>query len=561
MIVFMKDVAFMENILKKKITEALEAVGIVEVEPMIEYPNEFSHGDFATNAAMVAAKQADKNPKTLAEELVHAIGEIEGVENIEVAAPGFINFTLSREYYSNVLQNIGINWGKNTALSGKRIIVEYSQPNPFKPFHIGHLMSTTVGESISRLVEFSGANIFRANYQGDIGPHIAKCIWGLQKKALNPASVADLGDAYVAGSAAYEDSAEAKAEIDSINKRLYAHDAELQPVYDAGRATSLAHFDELYTILGTKFDHLFFESQVAERGVELVREGLAKGIFEESEGAVVYKGEKKGLHTRVFITSQNNPTYEAKEVALAEAKNKVFPYDLNITTIAVEQDNYFTVVEAALAELLPQFAGKYTHIAFGIMQLTGGKMSSRKGNIITGESLVEDMRAKALAKMEGRDLGDQKQHVADAVAVSAIKHGILKQARGKNIIFDPEASLSFEGDSGPYLQYSYVRAKSVLEKAGGKDTIIYDSVPDKIPAFERLLPRFPSIVLRAAKEYEPHYVTTYLTELASAFNGWYAEEKIIGSSDEAYKLRTVEAFAHTMKNGLWLLGIDTPEKM
>jgi len=173
--------------------------------------------------------------------------------------------------------------------------------------------------------------------------------------------------------------------------------------------------------------------------------------------------------------------------------------------------------------------------------------------------------------MKGREFRseEEKKNVADAVAVAAIKYSILRQGRGKNIIFDPEASLSFEGDSGPYLQYSYVRALSVLGKAevGGENTTIYGStliaekVPELIHEFERLLPRFPDIVLRAAKEYEPHYITTYLTQLAGAFNSWYASEKIIGSDTQAYKIALTKAFAQTMKNGLWLLGIKTPDRM
>jgi arginyl-tRNA synthetase len=269
------------------------------------------------------------------------------------------------------------------------------------------------------------------------------------------------------------------------------------------------------------------------------------------------------LHTRVFRTKLGLAPYEAKELGLAILKYKEFPFDLNITTVAVEQDQYFKVVRAALEELRPQLRGKYTHVTFGMMQLTSGKMSSRKGNVITGESLIEEMRRKAYEKMEGRDLGDVHHKIADQVAVAAIKYSILKQSRGKNIIFDREASLSVEGDSGPYLQYSYVRASSVLKKSTKENAIIYDSthIPESIPVFERLLPRFPEIVFRAAKEYEPHYVATYLIELASSFNSWYASERIIDDEYEEYKLALTKAFAQTMKNGLWLLGISAPERM
>ncbi len=551
--------------IQERIREALKAAGGklgLDTEAILEFPADLTHGDYSSNLAMAGAKKAGMSPRALAEKIVTELGDIDGVSKIEIAGPGFINFHLARGSFAEAIQSIDERWGRNEHVKGYKVMVEYSQPNPFKPFHIGHLMSTTVGEAISRLVEYSGADIFRANYQGDIGPHVAKCLWGLMKEHLDPKNIKELGEAYVVGNIAYEDDSVAKEEIDTINKRLYEGDPELKGMYDAGRTASLKHFDELYAVLGTKFDKYFFESEVWKRGKEIVEEGLKKGIFEESDGAVVYKGEKFGLHTRVFLTSKATPTYEAKELGLAGAKRAVFPFDLNVTTIAVEQDGFFKVVEAAMAELMPELKGQYTHVAFGMMQLLSGKMSSRKGNIITGESLIEEMRAKAFAKMEGRvfETEEQKESVADAVAVAAIKYSILKQSTGKNIIFDPEASLSFEGDSGPYLQYSYVRARSVLKKSQNSE-LRTQNFPSQVSSLERLLPRFPDIVFRAAKEHEPHHITTYLTELASAFNSWYANGHVIGDEHEAYKLALTRAFATTMKNGLWLLGIAAPEAM
>jgi arginyl-tRNA synthetase len=296
--------------------------------------------------------------------------------------------------------------------------------------------------------------------------------------------------------------------------------------------------------------------------VNLVEEGLIKDIFEKSDGAVVYKGEKKGLHTRVFFTSKGTPTYETKELGLNKDKFEKEELDHSIIITATEQSGYFEVVLAAMAEVLPAIAAKTRHVSHGFMQLVGGKMSSREGNVISGESLIEEMRAKAFAKMEGRTFESEeaKEGVADMVAVAAIKYSILKQSSGKNIIFDPEQSLSFEGDSGPYLQYSYVRAESLLKKAESGN-LKAENPPPEVSSLERLLPRFPEVVERAGKEYEPHYITTYLTELASAFNSWYAEGRIIGSEHEPYKLALTKAFALSMKNGLRVLGIRVPEAM
>lgn len=550
----------MQVLLEQKIHEALSRLGIEGVSVVVEYPAELARGDYATNAALAAATSAGMNPRELAEKIVAELGTIEHISKIETAGPGFINFHLSRDYFSNVVLKVDDTWGNNNVLAEKKILVEYSQPNPFKPFHIGHLMSTAIGESISRLVEKSGAQVFRANYQGDIGLHIAKALWAIQNGNFNLQDPIQLGDAYAYGHAQFEDDETAKQEIIELNKKIAAQDPSIQDVYQAGYQTSMEHFEELYALLGTKFDHYFFESQALPMGLELVERGKAEGIFEESDGAIVFKGEQYGLHTRVFVTQFGTTTYETRDLGLPLLKKKEFDFDESITVTAVEQKTYFEVVFKVFSLLVPDFRGVLKNVNHGMMQLATGKMSSRKGNVITGESLVSDMRTMALQKMEGRELGDEKSRIADAVGVGAIKYIVLKQSLGKNIAFDPEQSLSFEGDSGPYLQYAYTRARSVLEKAENKKTSP-EVTPEVPPEVERLLPRFPSVVERAAREYEPHYVTTYLTELASAFNSWYAQEKIIGDEHEAYKLALTRAFAQTMKNGLWLLGIQAPEKM
>lgn len=549
------------------LTRVLGDLGIEGVTPSLEHPGDLSHGDYSTNVALAAAKSAKKNPKALADEIVEKLGAVPGVEKITVAGPGFINFHLTRKFFSDSVTDIaavGKEWGKNGVLKGKRIMYEFTDPNPFKVFHIGHLMSNTIGESLARLAEWGGATVVRANYQGDIGPHVAKCLWGLMKKGGDAHDVAALGEAYTFGSEAYENDVKAKEEIEDINKRLYANDDSLKLMYDAGRKTSLDHFEELYALLGTKFDYYFFESETGPVGMDVVRVGLEKGVFEVSEGAVVYKGEKIGLHTRVFITKAGTPTYETKELGLDKTKFEKEKLDSSIIITANEQNGFFLVVLAAMKEVLPEVAERTSHVSHGMMELTSGKMSSRKGNVVTGESLIEEMREHALQKMIDRELGDEKRSIADAVAIAAIKFTVLKQGTGKNIIFDPEQSLSFEGDSGPYLQYSHTRALSVLAKARAEKIQPSGAmVPEKVTDLERVLYRFPEVVMRATAEHEPHFVTTYLTELASMFNSWYAHEKIVDPADphSPYKVALTEAFAVTMKNGLWLLGIKAPEKM
>ncbi len=562
----------MEEAIKSRIQQALVELGIGQVAFALEYPADMAHGDLACNVALVAAKQAGMNPRELAGRIVDTLGNIEGVKELTVAGPGFINISCIEEYFFETIQKATVaenTWGMSPSREGKTVMVEYTQPNPFKPFHIGHLMSNTIGESVARLMETQGSQVIRANYQGDIGLHVAKALWGM--RALNVASddIDGIGRAYAYAHEQYESDERAKEEIIELNKKGFAERYGFPAEYDAGRAASLEHFEELYRVLGTTFDYYFFESECEPVGRALVDEGSAQSVFVPSEGAVVFPGEQHGLHTRVFLTKYGTTTYETRELGLAVLKRERATFDTNYTVTAVEQEQYFSVVVKALSLMRPELAEVFRHVPHGMMTLTSGKMSSRKGNVITGESLLRDMRISALEKMADRDLSDdEKREVADMVAVAAIKYMVLRQGTGKNIVFDPEASLSFEGDSGPYLQYAHTRAVSVLKKAeaehivpsimGESDSPIWETTE-----LERLLVRFPSIVARAQRELEPHYVTTYLTELAGVFNSWYAHEKIVDPADPTspYKVALTDAFRSTMKNGLHLLGIKAPERM
>lgn len=546
-----------EQILKK-LREAVQTLGI-DVEPFLEFPADIEHGDYTSSVALIGAKSSGMKPIDLAKKIINELGSIEGISKIEVAGPGFINFSLARESVSNVIKAIDSSWGQGVYAKNERILVEYTSPNLFKPLHIGNLMANIVGESISRLVMWGGAEVKRVNYPSDIGLTVAKGVWGIINKGYDPKDIQQLGFAYRDGSAAYEDNLVAKKEIDILNKRLYENDPELTPIRKAGIKTSLECIRGICEILGTRFDLEIFESQAGNIGLGLVREHMGT-IFEESDGAVIFPGEKYGLHTRVFVNSFGLPTYEAKDLALAGLKYDVIPFDRSITVTGAEQHEYFRVIIKAIELVYPFMAGKLTHVGNGFLSLTTGKMSSRKGNVLTGESVLNSVREEVLAIMnrEHSDM-DNNMTTANQITVAAIKYAVLKQRTGKNIIFDQKTSLSFEGDSGPYLQYSYVRAKSVIERA--HKGITTENVPAVPTALERLIVRFPAIVERAAREYEPHFITSYLTELASRFNSWYAAERIIGSQYESYYLSVAIAFATTIKNGLWLIGIETPERM
>ncbi|MFA6301099.1 MAG: arginine--tRNA ligase [Candidatus Paceibacterota bacterium] len=569
----------MKEKIKNLIKDALEKIGTEEVDFIIEHPDDFKNGDFSSNVAMVCAKNAKINPKELAEKLKTELDKNlpEEITKVE-AVGGFLNFYLSRKYFSKSIEEIlskGKEYGKNELLLGKKIMVEYTDPNPFKPFHIGHLMTNAVGESIARILEHSGAEVARANYQGDVGLHVAKAIYGLfdnEKLQSRAGSVAlqagNIGRAYSRGAELYEIDEKAKKEIDEINKKLYArNDDKINEIYKWGFDVTMEAFEDIYKILGTKFDFYFLESAMASIGEEIVRASTGK-VFEESDGAVVFKAEKYDpkLHTRVFITSAGLPTYEAKELGLTEEKFKTDPaMDLSITITANEQMDYMRVVAKAISLIYPEHENKMKHITHGMMRLASGKMGSRKGNVITGESLLNEVRDTILDKITDRGFSpEEEEKVATDVGVSAIKYSILKQSTGGDIIYDFEKSISFEGDSGPYLQYSYTRANSVLEKAQ-KENIQpdFENVPEEIFELEKLLYKFPRIVARAASEYEPHHIANYLIEIARSFNSFYGNNLIVSKEDQysPYKVSLTYAFSFVMKNGLHLLGIEVPRKM
>jgi len=554
------------TLIENHIGDALRVRGVENPTVVLEYPAELVHGDYASNVAMMYAKQLGTNPRALAEEIVSELKRTlpDSVLQIEVAGPGFINFTLAPNVLTSMTHRSIAEadaWGHGNILAGEEIMVEYTDPNPFKEFHIGHLMSNAIGESIARLFESQGAKVIRANYQGDVGMHVACALWGLNKLGIGAEDAERHGEAYAHGATAVKENETAKAEIKVFNKAVYDGVFKHAPstwytMYQVGREASLKRLEGIYALLGTHFDTYYFESAVGSLGQKIVESNPS--VFEVSDGARVFKGEEYGLHTRVFVNAEGLPTYEAKELGLEQQKMTDYPtLSRMIVVTANEVTEYFKVLKKAMALVYPDIAQKLTHIPHGMMKLPEGKMSSRTGKIITGASLLNELtlRVQERSEREGDDT---------VVAVGAIKYQILKQSIGSDIIFERERALSLEGDSGPYLQYTHARCVSVLQKseaqgAHSQGVSLATWSPTDV---ERLIIRFPDIVLRAACEYAPHHVAQYLLLLASTFNSWYAHEHILDGTDtQAHKVSIVKAVQTTLKNGLHLLGIQAPDRM
>lgn len=560
----------MESVIRAAVNDTLKVLNLEEVDFVVEHPSELTHGDYSCNVSMVAAKKLGKNPRELAQEIADTLkDQIEYVEKIEVAGPGFINFYLHRDFFVEEvvrINRLGEQWGRNDSLKGKNIFVEYTDPNPFKEFHIGHLFTNSVGEAISRLIEFSGADTKRLCYQGDVGMHVAHAIWGMQQLGLTSDSdftARDLGKAYAKGATAYKEDEAAQAEIKILNKKIYDRSDEVvNALYDAGRSVSLEYFETIYATVGTTFDAYFFESEAGPKGKELVL--THPDVFTESNGARIFDGESFGLHTRVFVNSEGLPTYEAKELALAKMKEDTLGvYDLSIVATANEITEYFKVLKKAMSFVYPELASKTEHIGHGVVRLTTGKMSSRTGDVIAAIDFIDEIAEAATEKMNASGVS-QESGLAQDIAIGAIKYATLKGNILQDTIFDKDQALSFEGASGPYLQYTHARISSVLRKAAEAGVhASLTTLPTQPYEIEKIMYRFEEVIAEASAERAPHKVVTYLTELAGVFNSFYAQEKIADVSDEfaPYKVAVAQAVQQTLKNGLWVLGIKAPEKM
>lgn len=524
--------------LREAIAGAVKELYGQKFEPELSRPApEF--GDFSTNAAMQLANEFGSNPSDIAQDLAKKLAEVEMVDSAQMAGPGFINIKLKDDALLTLMST-----KPEQKLKGQQILVEFGDPNPFKEMHIGHLYSYIVGESLCRLLESQGAKVERLSYHGDVGLHVAKAIWGMQHSE-GPS----IGQFYQAGAKAYEENESDKAEIEKLNAQVYDNDSSIQELYQRGKTASFEEFDKYLKLLNIKTDKRYLESDSAAAGLAMVEANTGR-VFEKSEGAIVYMGEQDGLHTRVFITSKGLPTYEAKDLGLAELKDKDYPEaERSIIITANEQADYFKVMLAALAKIKPELATKTTHAYHGFVNLTTGKMSSRKGEVFTAEKLISDVAA---AFHKAFDADNQ------ALELGAIKYGFLKYRLGQDIMYDPAESVSLEGDSGPYLQYAHARARSILDKAGSKS----DAKNSDLQAEERRLARkigeFAEVVESAAVELLPSHIGTYLYELCQAFNRFYESNRVIDDPRQAIRLNLVEAYADNLKSGLALLGIEAP---
>ena len=519
-------------------------------------------GDFATNVALQLSKQVGKNPREIAESVVAGLKH-EAIAATSVAGPGFINIKLTDKAL------VGLALAKpSKPLAGQTVVAEYSDPNPFKVLHAGHLYTSIVGDAIANLLERAGGEVHRVNFGGDVGLHVGKTMYVILKRlgGENPDKLQEvpagersewLAAAYVEGSNLYEDDESAKAEIIALNKRVYQlhsdqdRQSPFAQIYWTCRQWSYDYFDELYDRIGVSFEKYYPESETAGLGLETVKAQVGK-VFEESDGAIIFRGEDHGLHTRVFVNSEGLPTYEAKDVGLIMAKKRDYDFDKSVVITGNEQEQYMSVVLKAIEQFAPELAQATTHLTHGMVKMAGGvKMSSRKGNILRAVDVLDAATA-ANKKIIGTE--DER------AALAAVKYAFLKQRMGGDIIYDPAESVAIEGNSGPYIQYAHARARSILAKVSVIDKPADNFEPDE-RSLLRKIGEYAEVVEQATAELIPHHICTYLYELAQNFNRFYEHNRVVGDRREAIRAQLVLAYADTLKAGLNLLNIPAPDKM
>lgn len=531
-----------------------------DVEPVVTRPDE-QFGDYATNVALQIAPKVSEPAKEIAKKIAQQLEKENFIERAEPAGPGFINIWLNNEDLTESINNAA---EPHKTFKGQQILTEFGDPNPLKAMHLGHLYTAIVGDAIAHLFEAAGAEVKRLSYHGDVGMHIAKCIWAVLRE-LNKSKVDSraftetltdikIGAYYAEGSKAYDQTEEQAEEIKQVNEHVYKRDDELiNQIYDSLVKKSFAIFDEIFKELNVSYDKRYLESQSAEAGVKLVNQNIGD-VFEKSEGAIVYKGEKAGLHTRVFINSRGLPTYEAKDLGLAELKHADYPdAKQSIVITANEQSEYFRVMLAALKEIDPEIAQKTRHVSHGFVSLTTGKMSSRTGDIFGASTLLTQVK-ETVQKLY------PKSRVNESVYLAAVKYTFLKQRIGGDIVFDVNQSISLDGNSGPYIQYAHARARSILAKSSNKSQGEGHYEPDE-RSLARKISEYPEVVEIAVKELMPHHICTYLYELAQIFNRFYENHRVIGDEREAVRLELINKYAEVLKKGLDLLNIPAPDKM
>jgi len=574
-----------EQILKD-LKSVLVKLKIPSEKLILEHPAEVSFGDYSTNIALRISHKDFANPVDFANSIVNtwrATGLPEYLAKIEVVKPGFINLWLKKEFFVSQVEEVlkrKQKYGSSLAGRRKTVVIDYSGPNIAKPFGIGHLRSTNIGQALYNLYQFLGWRTIGDNHLGDWGTQFGKLIvairrWdvrgvkgGLRSGKLD---IARLEKLYVKFHQEAEKNPELEDEARLWFKKLEGKDAEARKIWQGCVEVSLKEYERIYRLLGVKIDYAFGESFYVEEAAEVIARAKRNKIAVESQGALVIELPK--IPPAMLLKSDEATTYLARDLAAIAYRQKRWQPDLFIYEVGAEQKLYFQQLFAAAKILNHEKRSQFVHIPHGLIRFSEGKMSTRMGKTIHLEDVFSQAikKAKKIIQSSATDRGlgvRLKEKVAQAVGIGAVKYSDLKQNPQTDIVFDWERIFNLEGDSGPYLQYTYARCRSVLRKAAIKqlsNLAIKQSsnFSEEEVAILRTIYKFPELVEEAAENFSPNLVCAYLFDLAQKYNLMYNKLPILKSTKKVREARLAltAATAQVIKNGLTILGIEAIERM
>ncbi|WP_311538090.1 arginine--tRNA ligase [uncultured Anaerococcus sp.] len=565
----MKD--FKEIIAKKLEGEDI-GLSSEEIKNLIEIPPQENMGDYSFPCFQLA-KTLRKNPAQIAGELVEKL-EIEDFAEIKNIGP-YINFFLNREKFQNEVVNTILDkkedFGKSDMGKGKTVVIDFSSVNIAKPFHIGHIRSTVIGDALRNIHEFLGYNTIATNYIGDYGTQFGTMIaayklWGDDDK-LNAHPIQELLNLYVRYNTEASENEEMMDVARKEFKKLEEGEEEATRLWSWFKEISFKEFDRVYKLLDIDFDNYNGESYHSEFIPEVIEELKEKNLLVESDGAQIIDLSQFDLPPSIIIKSNGSSAYVTRDIATAINRKKEYNFDENLYIVATQQNLHFQQLFKILELMDYDFAKDCKHIPFGMVSLKDQTLSTRKGQVV----FLEDVLNKAIDKTkeiikDREDTVDDVEETARVVGIGAVKFQELYNNRIKDYVFDWDEVLNFDGETGPYVQYTYARAKSVLRKAGLKEVGKLDIekiTSDDEFSLAKKLAGFEDVVIKAKEKYEPSLITRHLTDIASSFNKFYNSSKIMVDDEKLKEERLALTYATSIviKSGLAILGIKTVEKM
>jgi arginyl-tRNA synthetase len=552
--------------MKEDIVKIFKKAGIEVGDDQLETPPDPKLGDVSCTVAFGIAKQKKKNPSEVAAEIAAKLDVSGIVSQIRVAGP-YINFFFDRTRFAERV--VGEVFAKKSYYGDekpnkKKILIEFPAPNTNKPLHLGHLKNMALGESVSRILESQGYKVMRINLNNDRGVHICKSMlaykkWGNNRKP-NKKSDHFVGDFYVMFSK--KENKKLQEEIQEMLKAWEDGDVETVKLWKMMNRWATDGFNETYKRFGLKHDKVYNESEVYEKGRDIVLKGLKKGVFKKDKDGNVIVDLGKPLGKKVLLRRDGTSIYITQDLYNAKLRYDEFKYDKSIYVVANEQDYHFKVLFKVLEKLGFKFAKGCYHLSYGMIFLPKGRMKSREGTVVDADAIMDDLAKNAKREVKSRHRISERRadELSEKIGLGALKYSLLKYSAHKNFVFNPDESISFEGETGPYLQYSAVRAKRILEKSKKKPK--FSEVEKDVEYFLiRKMADLKEVIREAANRYSPHIITNYTIELAQLFSEFYSQCQVIGSDLESSRLAIVKAYSIVISKCLNLLGIDVPERM